>query len=615
MDLLLPIIGLVLGVLVVNAAAVRWRVPAPILLVVAGLAVSFVPGIPGYELSPEFVLSVLLPPLLFGAAFESSAVAIKKLLRPIFQLAVVLVLLTAFSVAWVLTLVVPGMPFPVALALGAIVAPPDAVAAVAVARRVGLPRQLVTVLEGESLFNDATSLILLKVSIVAIGAASVSWLPAVGGFAWASIGGLLIGGALGVVLSFIRRKAQSPLTITALSLVSPFVAYFLGEAAHSSGVLVVVVTGLILGYRSPTEVAASVRLTETATWAALRYVLEGAVFALIGLQLRAIVESLDTNQQHVFLAIAAVLLTVIVSRPFWLMLIHLSFRLAPGTSQKVSGRGVAALSWAGMRGVVSLAAAQTLPVNTPFRSLLLVSTIAVIIGTLVLQGLSLPWVIRVLGVAHDHRADDLRERAEAHAQASAEINTRVDDLVQQRKLSDRQADLMRKWASLRDWRNWDDDAESRAFGQRLSVLSDWRRSLLGIERSVIVAMRNEGELSEDVLREMQHDLDLEEALLERRSEAVDGHLDELPDAEVPGGDSGTDPGGLMAQAVAAESDRRESTTPGSKTDPESRLPNDDGAAVDEAATVDDADVTALLMDESRAGGSTIGQRARRPTDD
>ncbi len=582
---LLPIIGLVIGVLIVNAAAVRWRLPAPILLVVAGFAVSFIPGVPGYQLSPEFVLSVLLPPLLFGAAFESSAVAIRKLLRPIFQLAVVLVLLTAFSVAWVLTLVVPGMPFPVALALGAIVAPPDAVAAVAVARRVGLPRQLVTVLEGESLFNDATSLILLKVSIVAIGTASVSWLPAAGEFAWAAVGGLLIGAALGLLLSFVRRKARSSLTITALSLISPFAAYLLGEAVHSSGVLVVVVTALVLGYRSPTEVAASVRLTETATWSALRYVLEGAVFALIGLQLRAIVESLNTNQQHVFLAFAAVLVTVIVSRPFWLLLIHLAFRLAPGTTQAIGARGVAALSWAGMRGVVSLAAAQTLPEDTPFRSLLLVSTIAVIIGTLVLQGLSLPWVIRLLGVSHDHRADDLRERAEAHARASSEINSRVDDLVQDRQLSDRQAELMRKWASLRDWRNWDDDAQSRAFGQRLSVLSDWRRSLLGIERSVIVAMRNEGDLSEEVLREMQHDLDLEEALLERRSEAVDGHLDELPDAE--------------------------STETLSDSETDSEVDDDE---IDDDAAVDDADVSALLMDETRAGGSSIGQRAGRPPD-
>ena len=600
MTLLLPVVGLVLGVLVVNAVALRFRLPPPILLVVVGFAVSFVPGVPGYQLAPDFVLAVLLPPLLFGAALESSAVAIRKLLRPIFQLAVVLVLLTAFSVAFVLTAVIPGMPFPVALALGAIVAPPDAVAAVAVARRVGLPREVVTVLEGESLFNDATALVLLKVAIAAIGVGSVAWAPALGEFAWASVGGLLIGGALGLLLSFIRRKADSPLTITALSLVSPFLAYAIGEAAHSSGVLVVVTTGLILGYRSPTEVAASVRLTEAATWAALRFVLEGSVFALIGLQLRAIVASLDTAQHHVYLAIVAVLVTVIVSRPVWLGLIHLAFRLSPGTKETIGTRGVLAISWAGMRGVVSLAAAQTLPVQTPFRSLLLVSTTAVIIGTLVVQGLSLPVVIRWLGVAQDHRADELRERAEAHAEAGAEINARVDRLIDAGQLSERQADLMRRWASLRDWRNWDDDGKSRAFGQRLSVLSDWRRSLLGIERSVIVSMRNDGKLSEEVLREMQHDLDLEEALLERRSDAVDGHLEELP---VEGaGDERTDD----------ERDAGPSGATGPAADgalPEGLDGPGDDAGIDSGATVDDADVSALLMDEQRAGGTSIGQRA------
>ncbi len=186
MEPLLPIIGLVFGVLIVNAIATRLSLPPPILLVVAGLGVSFVPGVPAFDVSPDVVLAVLLPPLLYAAAFESSAVAIRQLIRPIFQLSVVLVLLTAFTVALVLTLVIPGLPFAAALALGAIVAPPDAVAAVALARRVGLPRNLVTVLEGESLFNDATSLVTLKVAIAAIGASTVAWAPAIGEFAWAS---------------------------------------------------------------------------------------------------------------------------------------------------------------------------------------------------------------------------------------------------------------------------------------------------------------------------------------------------------------------------------------------------------------------------------------------
>jgi len=579
MELMLPIVGLVFGVLIVNAIAIRFSVPPPILLVVAGLAVSFVPGMPAFDVSPEVVLAVLLPPLLYAAAFESSAVAIRQLIRPIFQLSVVLVLLTAFTVAFVMTMVIPGLPFAVALALGAIVAPPDAVAAVALARRVGLPRNLVTVLEGESLFNDATSLVTLKVAIVAIGASTVAWGSAIAQFAWASVGGLLIGAALGLALSYARRKADSALTITALSLIAPFAAYLLGEAAHASGVLVVVVTGLVLGYRSPAEVRASVRLTETATWATLRFVLEGAVFALIGLQLRSIVGSLDPAQDNVILAITAVVATVIISRPIWIAIIHLVSRLGR-SRDPVGWKGVAAVSWAGMRGVVSLAAAQSLPLETPQRSLLLVCTIAVIVGTLVLQGLSLPWVIRRLGIVKDHRADDERERADAHARAAQAINDQVDSMCDDGQLSERQATLMRKWAGLRDWRSWDDDDKSREFGRRLGVLADWRRSLLGIERSVIVNMRNDGDLSEDVLREMQHDLDLEEALLERRSLAVDGHLDELP----PG----------------------EGAEPGPSTD--------DGASggdvpIDEQASVDDSEVSALLLDEQSADRTGVGKKA------
>lgn len=586
MEAVLPLIGLIVGVLMVTTIATRFRLPAPILLVVVGFAVSFIPGIPAFQVGPDLVLFVLLPPLLYAAAFESSAVAIRQLIRPILQMSVVLVLLTAFSVAFVLTAVLPDLPFAAALALGAIVAPPDAVAAVAVGRKVGLPRRLVTVLEGESLFNDATALVTLKVAIAGIGASSLAWGSAVGEFAWAALGGLAIGAALGYLLSFVRRIAGSPLTVTVLSLVTPFAAYAIGEQAHVSGVIVVVVTGLILGHRSPVEVAASVRLTEAANWAALRFTLEGVVFALIGLQLREIVAGLDPDQNNVMLSLAAVLLTVLISRPLWLTVIHVVTRIGPGQTH-VGRKGVTALSWAGMRGVVSLAAAQTLPLDTPSRSLLLVCTTVVIIGTLVLQGLSLPWVIRRLGIVEDSRADDRRQRAEAHSRTAAAINDRVDELIAQEALSERQADLMRHWAELRDWRNWDDDARAREFGRRLGVLADWRLSLLSIERSVIVEMRNADELDEDVLVEMQRDLDLEEALLERRSEAVDGHLEDLPDA--------------MPDVSATAESGPDGADPPPATG--------DADPVDDEATIDDADVSALLVDEQRADGTSIGRRA------
>ena len=389
-----PVVYLIVGVVIVNGIAGRIGIPAPILLVLGGLGVSFIPGTPDYQVNPELVLTVLLPPLLYAAAVESSVIAIRRLLQAITQLAFGMVLVTAFAVAVVLHALIPEIPFAAALALGAIVAPPDAVAAVAVARRAGLPRRVVTVLEGESLFNDATSLVLLRVAVTGIAAGSLAWGPAIGEFAWATVGGLLIGAAVGLLISAVRRFVGSSMAITALSFVTPFLAYHVGERAQASGVLAVVVSGLVLGFRAPFDLQPEVRLTMRATWNALQYVLEGSVFALIGLQLWAIVTAPDIGRVPVLLVSGAVLLTVILIRPIWIFSINAVARLLRRPGSFPSWRPLAAVSWAGMRGVVSLAAAQTLPFATPYRSLLLTCTIAVILGTLVVQGLTLPAVIR-----------------------------------------------------------------------------------------------------------------------------------------------------------------------------------------------------------------------------
>jgi CPA1 family monovalent cation:H+ antiporter len=301
-----PLIFLVIGVVAVNGIAGRIGLPAPILLLIAGVGVSFIPGVPTFEVDPEIVLTVLIPPLLFAAASEASVVAIRSLLRSITQLAVGMVLVTAFAVAVVAYLLIPGIPFAAALALGAIVAPPDAVAAVAVARRAGLPRKVVTVLEGESLFNDATSLVLLRVALVGLAVGSMSWGQAVLEFAWATVGGIVVGGLVGLALSWARRHTGSTLATTALSLVAPFAADQLGEAAQASGILAVVVAGLVLGYRAPADLGPQVRLTLMATWSTVQYVLEGTVFALIGLQLWAIVTAPDIGRRPVLAISGAV---------------------------------------------------------------------------------------------------------------------------------------------------------------------------------------------------------------------------------------------------------------------------------------------------------------------
>ncbi|WP_420119842.1 Na+/H+ antiporter [Nakamurella sp.] len=534
-----PVVLLVLGVVAVNGLAGRIRVPAPILLVIVGVAVSFVPGMPAVQVDPELVLTVLIPPLLYAAATESSVVAIRTMLRSIFQLAVGMVLVTAFAVATVLYLLVPGIPFAAGLALGAIVAPPDAVAAVAVARRAGLPRRVVTVLEGESLFNDATSLVLLRVALVGLAVGSMSWGDAVLEFGWATAGGLLIGGAVGWLLSWGRRLSGSALATTAVSLVAPFVAYQLGERAEASGVLAVVTTGLVLGFRAPYDLAPEVRLTLRATWSTIQYVLEGTVFALIGLQLWAIVTAPDIGRRPVVLISGAVLLTVILIRPLWIFLLNGLARLLRRSGAFADWRPLAAVSWAGMRGVVSLAAAQTLPLDTPYRPLLLTCTIVVILGTLVVQGLSLPRVIRWLHFPGDPAAEIDAERMAARDEANRAIADAVESDIARRQLPEDQARRMRLWVETRDWRRL---AERRSTtidetGRVLGGMADWNREMMRIERDVFVQLRNSGRLSEEVMREVEYGLDLEEALLDQRTEAMSGHLDQLR------GQSDDDPNG------------------------------------------------------------------------
>lgn len=528
MPVLEPLIFLVIGVVAINGVAGRIGVPAPILLVLAGVAVSFIPAFPEIEVEPEIVLTVLIPPLLFAAAHGASVVALRSLLRSVTQLAVGMVLVTAFAVAAVAYLLIPGIPFAAALALGAIVAPPDAVAAIAVARRAGLPRKVVTVLEGESLFNDATSLVLLRVALVGLAVGSMSWAEAALEFAWATAGGVLVGLLVGFVLSWGRRHTGSTLATSALSLVAPFVADQLGEAVEASGILAVVVAGLVLGYRAPYDLKPQVRLTLNATWSTVQYILEGTVFALIGLQLWGIVTAPDIGRHPVLLISGSVLLTVVVVRPIWIFLTNGLGRVLRRPSAFRDWRPLVALSWAGMRGVVSLAASQTLPLDTPYRALLLTCTIAVILGTLVVQGLTLPTVIRWLHFPGDPAAEIDAERMAALDEAKRAIAAAVEKDIADKVVPPDRARRMRMWVQTRGWRTLTDGRSSSDTGRtRLTRLVDWNRDLMNIERDVFVNMRNSGRISEEVMREIEYGLDLEEALLDQRLDLATGHLDQL----------------------------------------------------------------------------------------
>ena len=353
----LPLIALLAGSLTITALARRWGASPPLVLVVVGLAVSFVPGVPAYEIDPDLVLLLVLPPLLYSAALDSSYLRFRDNLRPIGLLSVGLVLFTTVVVGLAAWWLVPGLPLAAALVLGAVVAPPDAVAASAVGRRLGLPRRVMTILGGESLVNDATALTAFRVAVaVAAGATYTVW-QGIGVFALAALGGTAIGWAVGWIVHRARLALRDGVLESAIGLIVPFAAFLLAEEVHASGVIAVVVAGLYLGHRSPQGGPAS-RLQEQAVWKAADTLLESLVFALIGLQLRTVVEEVDTGLGRLLLIGLVLTLVTVVARIVWVFPATyvprwLSRRLRerdPSPPWQVP----AVISWAGMRGVVTL---------------------------------------------------------------------------------------------------------------------------------------------------------------------------------------------------------------------------------------------------------------------
>ncbi|MGC4748601.1 Na+/H+ antiporter [Micromonospora sp. DT201] len=500
------------------ALARRLGLLAPIVLVVLGLALSFVPGVPHVELDPELVLVGILPPLLYVAALETSVPAFKNNIRPILLLAVGLVLFTAFVVGFVLHLLLPQVPFAICLALGAVVAPPDAVAATAVARRVGLPRRVVTILEGESLVNDATALVLLRVATMAtaglaVGAANVTIevLRATGG-------GILIGALGALVFGFLHRRITDPLLDNALSLIIPFAVVFAAEAVHSSGVVAVVVTGLVLGHKLPQLLSAASRLQIGAFWRLVRFLLEGLVFLLVGLQLREVLRDLDEPAGSLILITFAVLATVFLTRFVWLFPATYLARLVPQVRRRddrPSPKYPIIIGWAGMRGVVTLAAALALPLtladDEPYpRALFVWLAFAVIVVTLVGQGATLPFVARRLKLPQDDPVQDALSAAGVQQQASRAAQERLDKLAD--SAPEAVVDRLRRALEDRNNLAWERlggterETPSQAYGRL-------RQEMIDAERDVFRAARDSGRIPEEVLVQAYRDLDLEESLL------------------------------------------------------------------------------------------------------
>ena len=368
---------LLVAVLLLMTLARRVVIPYPILLVLGGLALSFVPTVPVVPLDPDLVFLVFLPPVLWAAAYFTSLREFTANLRPILLLAVGLVVATTVAVAVVARLVMPGMPWPVAFALGAIVSPPDAVAATAIARRLRIPHRLVTILEGESLVNDAAALVLYRVSVAAAMSGAFALGPALGQFALAALGGIAVGLLVGLVVRWALRFTEESLAEIAITLLAPYAAWVLAERVHVSGVLACVVGGLYLRRVFSSIVPPATRIQARAVWDIVIFVLNGVIFILIGLQLGAIREAgLPQSLGRLLLQGALISATAIIVRLIWVPLAAVIPRLvSPGLRRRdplPPPSHIFLVSWTGMRGIVSLAAALALPLaagrGTRFRS-------------------------------------------------------------------------------------------------------------------------------------------------------------------------------------------------------------------------------------------------------
>jgi len=519
---LLVLVGLAAVVVVVSAVAGRLGLLSPILLVVVGVGLSFIPGVPEIRLEPQVVLVGILPPLLYVAAVETSVPAFRYNIRPILLLAVGLVIFTTACVGLALWGLMPGVPVAACLALGAVVAPPDAVAATAVARRIGLPRRTVAILEGESLVNDATALVIFRVAVAAAIGQTLSVAGVVENAVRASVGGVLIGLVGGILLAKIHRKITNPLLDNSVSLIAPFVVYAPAETVHASGVVAVVVAGLYLGHRYPSLMSARSRLQMDAFWRMVKFLLEGAVFLLVGLQLRRILEQLHTPPLLAVEATIAVVGVVVASRFVWMYPATYLVRLVPRVRVRDPApplRVPTLISWAGMRGVVTLAAALALPETVAHgsypRSLFVWLAFSVIVATLVLQGLTLPWMARRLRIQPDDPRDDALAEAGVQQAASRAAQQRLDaELSRNGEVPEAVVERLRSKLNDRTNLAWE-----RLGGRRREtpseVYSRLRRAMLEAEREVFRQARDEGTIPEEVLRRAQRDLDLEESLLQR----------------------------------------------------------------------------------------------------
>jgi len=511
MHLLQVVVFLLFCAVALGWLARKAGLPYPIALVLGGGALGFVPGLPQLDFDPQFLLVLILPPILYQAALLTSWRDFSANLREIGLLGVGLVVVTTLAVGAVLKLLVPGMPWAVAFTFGAIVSPPDAVAATAILSRLNIPRRVVTVLEGESLVNDASGLVLYKFAVVAVLSGVFSLFDASLQFCVVAVGGTLIGMAAGWFFIHVHKRLGDPFTEVLLSLAIPYAAYIAAESIHVSGVLAVVAAGLVRGRQAPEIVSAQMRILARSVWNVFVFLLNSIVFMLIGMQLSDILGRLNqyTTGELVYWSLAASL-TAIGVRFLWVYIATWLPRVFGWTraGQTPPPAETFIISWCGMRGIVSLAVALALPVQTataegfPFRDLIIFLTFVVIFVTLVFQGLSLAPLILRLKVGHD---DTLRvEEKRARESMNRAALTAIDAHSGETRLDAALVEPVRaEFAAALEESAPENFPEARAL----------RRAALRAERRELIALWRANCVSDEVMRHLEEELDYREARL------------------------------------------------------------------------------------------------------
>ena len=523
---LVVLLGLLVAFTALLALAPRLRIPYPILLVLGGLAVSLIPGVPTIHLPPQVVLFGVLPPLLYSGAFFTSLRDLRANRRPIGLLSIALVAGTTVGVAVIAHEMIAGMTWPAAFVLGAVVSPTDPIAATSIAERLGIPHRLVAIIEGESLVNDGSALVIYRFAVIAAVAGSFSLLHASLAFVWSVVGGIGIGLGLGWGIRQVRRRLNNPPVEITIALMTGYFTFIPAYLVGASGVLAVVTAGVYVGWYTPELTTAQTRLQGDAFWEILTFLLNGLLFILVGLSMPSVLDGLGGRLTSTLLWQAGVILaTVIILRFVW---VFPATYLPRWASKRIRDADPyppwqypALISWTGMRGAVSLAAALGIPLSTdaglpfPARDRIIFLTFAVILGTLVIQGLSMPLVIRALGLEDDGLAE--REEVKARIHAADAALARIDELADEEWVREDTADRLRRMYSFRRTRfaeRWTGDGDG-AIEERSAAYQQLLHELIEAERQAVSDLRRQGTIGDEAMRAVHRELDLEEERLDR----------------------------------------------------------------------------------------------------